>query len=205
CQADIIPVQRMRVQAAQARGCYQAYYTRGVPLPVRKDLVIRRLDESYAEEIFAEYHERVTLKELREHLARGDLYGAFVKKEAAGKEPSEEATGKETGEEAAGKEPGGEATESESSGDIAFDRKNPKCELAGFIGTHSEGALGMLQVRPRFRRRGIAAALEAYMINETLKRGEIPFGHIFEGNEASLHLQRKLGLNVTDVCLWWVR
>ncbi|MCD8129953.1 MAG: tRNA (guanosine(37)-N1)-methyltransferase TrmD [Lachnospiraceae bacterium] len=168
CQEEIIPVLRGRFQTTQARGCYQAYYTRGVPLPVRKDLDIRRLDESYAEEIFAEYHELVTLDELRGHLARGDLYGAFVKK------------------------------------DIAFDRENAGYELAGFIGTHSEGALGMLQVRPRFRRRGIAAALEAYMINEALKRGEIPFGHIFEGNEASLHLQRKLGLNVTDVCLWWV-
>ncbi|MCD7738795.1 MAG: GNAT family N-acetyltransferase [Lachnospiraceae bacterium] len=62
----------------------------------------------------------------------------------------------------------------------------------------------MLQVRPRFRRRGIAAALESHMINEALTREEIPFGQIFEGNEASLHLQRKLGLNVTDIILWWV-
>ncbi|MCD8379868.1 MAG: GNAT family N-acetyltransferase [Lachnospiraceae bacterium] len=76
--------------------------------------------------------------------------------------------------------------------------------LAGYIGTHSEGALGMLQVRTQYRGRGIGAALESFMINLALTRGEIPFGHIFEGNEASLRLQRKLKMNVTDVILWWV-
>ncbi|MCD7862384.1 MAG: GNAT family N-acetyltransferase [Lachnospiraceae bacterium] len=79
-----------------------------------------------------------------------------------------------------------------------------EARLAGFIDTHSEGALGMLQVRPPYRGRGIAVALESFMINQALGRDEIPFGHIFEGNEASLQLQRKLGLNVTDVILWWV-
>ncbi len=177
CQEEIIPVLRSRCQATETRGCYQAYYTRGVPLPVSKELDIRRLDESYAEEIFAEYHELVTFEELKEHLARGDMYGAFVKKEEAGTESHE---------------------------DKAAEGKDTEYELAGFIGTHSEGALGMLQVRPRFHRRGIATALESYMINEALTREEIPFGQIFEGNEASLHLQRKLGLNVTDIILWWV-
>ncbi|MCD8326518.1 MAG: tRNA (guanosine(37)-N1)-methyltransferase TrmD [Lachnospiraceae bacterium] len=157
CQQEIIPLLRQRYQTTEVRGCCQAYYTRGVPLPVRKDLEIRRLDLSFEEEIFREYHELVTLKELREHLSDGDMYGAFVEN-----------------------------------------------QLAGFIGTHFEGALGMLYVFPEFRRRGIAAALEAYMINEALLRGEIPFGQIFEGNEASLQLQKKLGLNVTDMILWWV-
>ncbi len=162
CQREIIPVLYERYHLSKTRGCYQAYYTQGVPLPVPKDLVIRRLDIGFAEEIFAEYHELVTLDTLKERLKAGAMYGAFV-------QPDE-----------------GEAV------------------LAGYIGTHSEGALGMLQVRPQFRHRGIASALESYMINQALARGEIPFGHIFEGNEASLQLQRKLGLNVTDVILWWV-
>ncbi|MCD7806386.1 MAG: GNAT family N-acetyltransferase, partial [Lachnospiraceae bacterium] len=157
CQKELIPVLEERYQTTEARGCCQAYYTRGVPLPVRKDLEIRVLDESFAGEIFAEYHELITFEELEEHLTRGHMVGAFVQK-----------------------------------------------ELAGYIGIHSEGALGMLQVRPKYRRQGIAAALESYMINKALTRGEIPFAQIFEGNEPSLCLQKKLGLNVTDIILWWV-
>lgn len=162
CQQEILPVLYERYGLTETRGCYQAYYTRGVPLPVPKDMDIRRLDISFAEEIFAEYHELVTFEELQDCLASGTMYGAFVRSET------------------------GEA------------------RLAGFIDTHSEGALGMLQVRPPYRGRGIAVALESFMINQALGRDEIPFGHIFEGNEASLQLQRKLGLNVTDVILWWV-
>ncbi|MCD7750849.1 MAG: GNAT family N-acetyltransferase [Lachnospiraceae bacterium] len=162
CLREIIPVLYERYHLTEARGCYQAYYTQGVPLTVPKDFNIRRLDVSFAEEIFAEYHELVTLEELKERLKARAMYGAFVTSEQ--------------GEE----------------------------KLAGFIGTHSEGALGMLQVRPQYRGHGIGAALESFLINQALTRGEIPFGHIFEGNEASLRLQKKLKLNVTDVVLWWV-
>ena len=36
--------------------------------------------------------------------------------------------------------------------------------LAGFVGEHHEGSMGMLEVVPEFRRRGIAQALEAALI-----------------------------------------
>ncbi len=162
CQREIIPVLYERYHLTKARGCYQAYYTRGVPLTVPKDLDIHRLDIGFAEEIFTQYHELVTFEELKNRLAAGSVYGAFTE---AGQE---------------------------------------KKELVGFIGTHSEGALGMLQVLREYRGRGIGTALESFMINQALLRGEVPFAHIFEGNEASLQLQRKLGMNVTDVILWWV-
>ena len=38
--------------------------------------------------------------------------------------------------------------------------------LAGFIGVHPEGSIGMLEVLPEFRRQGIGTALESYLVNK---------------------------------------
>lgn len=67
-------------------------------------------------------------------------------------------------------------------------------ELAGFAGIHQEGALGMLEVLPQFRRRGLAEALEAAVIAMQLQRGRFPYCHVRLGNPASEALQKKLGL-----------
>lgn len=64
-------------------------------------------------------------------------------------------------------------------------------ELAGFIGRHFDGSMGMLEVFLKFRSRGIGRALEAAMINRVLASGEIAYGHIFESNAGSLALQKK--------------
>lgn len=61
--------------------------------------------------------------------------------------------------------------------------------LAGFAGRHDEGAMGLLEVFPSYRRLGIATALEHYMINLVLSIGETPYAHIIVTNQASLHLQ----------------
>lgn len=76
--------------------------------------------------------------------------------------------------------------------------------LAGFVGMHEEGSIGMLQVADGFRRRGIAAYLEAVMIQRELEQGNVPFCQVMEHNDASLALQRKLGMTVTsEPCLTW--
>lgn len=67
-------------------------------------------------------------------------------------------------------------------------------ELAGFAGIHQEGAMGMLEVLPQFRRRGLAEALEAAIIAMQLRRGRFPYCHVRLGNLASETLQEKLGL-----------
>lgn len=76
--------------------------------------------------------------------------------------------------------------------------------LAGFTGIHSEGAMGMLEVFPEYRRRGVAAVLASYHINEHLVRGYIPFVQIVEGNTASLKLQAKLNLSISDKKIYWL-
>ena len=76
--------------------------------------------------------------------------------------------------------------------------------MAGFIGTHDEGSLGMLTVVPEFRRRGLATYLERVAIDAALKRGHIPFGQVAKHNEASLALQRSMGLTISDELVCWM-
>ena len=77
-------------------------------------------------------------------------------------------------------------------------------ELAGFIGTHDEHAIGLLEILPEFRRLGLAFSLEAYLINRLLAVGQTPFCQVSIENEPSLALQRKLGLTICDTVIPWL-
>lgn len=76
--------------------------------------------------------------------------------------------------------------------------------LAGFIGIHDDSSMGMLYIDETYRRRGLAAALESYLINLQRDRGYIPYAHIVKGNEASVRLQESLGLNLSEPVIWWL-
>ncbi|HJA93353.1 MAG TPA: tRNA (guanosine(37)-N1)-methyltransferase TrmD [Candidatus Eisenbergiella merdipullorum] len=76
--------------------------------------------------------------------------------------------------------------------------------LAAFAGMHDEGSMGMLEVLPEYRRMGMAEALEAYLITQQLEKGYVPFCQIFDGNEPSLCLQKKLGLKIASGRLYWI-
>ena len=76
-------------------------------------------------------------------------------------------------------------------------------ELAGFIGRHEEGSVGLLFVFPEFRRMGIAEALERNYVNRELAQGNVPYGQIFVGNTPSRQLQEKLGMDFTDKFICW--
>lgn len=76
--------------------------------------------------------------------------------------------------------------------------------LAGFVGTHEEGSIGLLTVLPAYRRRGLGTYLEQVAIRRALERGHIPFGQIAEGNTASLALQRSLGMTVAEELVCWM-
>jgi len=69
--------------------------------------------------------------------------------------------------------------------------------LAGFIGTHPEGSIGMLEIFPGYRRHGLAFLLESEMIRRRQAQGRVPFAQIQEGNAASVALHVKLGMEVT--------
>lgn len=75
--------------------------------------------------------------------------------------------------------------------------------LLAFIGLHAEGTIGLLEVLPPYRRRGLARLLESYMINRELSLGHIPFCQVFEGNAPSLALQESLGMTFSHDRLWF--
>jgi GNAT superfamily N-acetyltransferase len=77
-------------------------------------------------------------------------------------------------------------------------------QLAGFIGEHDEGSLGLLEILPAWRRRGLAEALERHATNRHLAQGWTPFSQIKQGNEASLALQKKLGYTVSGEIVYWL-
>ena len=68
--------------------------------------------------------------------------------------------------------------------------------LAGFIGVYAEGGMGMPEVFAPFWHLEIARALEKYLINRMLERGETPYCRIKNGNETFLKLQETLGLKL---------
>ena len=74
----------------------------------------------------------------------------------------------------------------------------------GFIGEHLEGSMGLLYVFPEMRRRGYGAELQKHMIKRTMERGFIPFGQVEKDNRASLRLQEKLGMTLSDRLIVWM-
>ena len=75
--------------------------------------------------------------------------------------------------------------------------------MASFAGLHEEGTLGLLEVFPAYRRRGLATLLQSYMTNRELALGHIPYGQVFDGNEPSLALQRSLGFACSKGQIYW--
>ena len=76
--------------------------------------------------------------------------------------------------------------------------------LAGFIGEHTEGAMGLLHVMPEYRRRGVGFALERAAIRHTMLRGYTPYGQVFEDNAASHALQKRLGMTRSEGPVLWL-
>ena len=76
--------------------------------------------------------------------------------------------------------------------------------LIGFVGLHEEGSMGMLFVEEAYRRQGIGASLESFLINVQLSSGFTPYCQIMEGNQESVALQEKLGLYLAEETLWWL-
>lgn len=76
-------------------------------------------------------------------------------------------------------------------------------KLAGFIGRHPEGCMGMLLVFEEYRGKGYGLALEKAKINDLLDRGLLVLDEVVEGNSASFSLQSKLGLEKGDKTIYW--
>ena len=76
--------------------------------------------------------------------------------------------------------------------------------LAGFVGEHHEGSMGMLEVFPEYRGHGLGLALESFQINRYLSEGRVPFDQVIVGNEKSMGLQRKVGMEISQDTMSWL-
>ena len=76
--------------------------------------------------------------------------------------------------------------------------------LVGFVGLHYEGGMGMLHVFSEYRRKGYGEMLELCDIDFALRKGELPYCHVFSSNAPSMALQEKLGLEKGMKNIWWL-
>lgn len=76
--------------------------------------------------------------------------------------------------------------------------------LAGFVGIHEEGSIGLLEVLPAFRRRGLGEVLLLGAVRLALSRGQYAFGQVLIDNEPSLALQKKAGMTLSQDVLYWL-
>lgn len=76
--------------------------------------------------------------------------------------------------------------------------------MAGFIGEHLEGSMGLLEVFPEYRRKGYGYKLESYLINRFLQLNRIPFCQVMTDNVESLALQQKLGMDISRRSTIWL-
>jgi len=86
-----------------------------------------------------------------------------------------------------------------------FSARDREGNFVGFIGFHPEGSMGLLYIFPDYRRQGYAEETEKFLMTECFRRGKIPYGHVVYGNEASMHLQKKLGFEAADQYAYWLR
>ncbi len=77
-------------------------------------------------------------------------------------------------------------------------------DLVGMVGFHYQGSMGMLEVKPKYRHMGYGEQLEKFIIAQKLLKGGVPYCQVVQDNAASLALQKKLGLKISDNLLYWL-
>ena len=77
-----------------------------------------------------------------------------------------------------------------------------KRALVGWIMTHDDGAMGLLNVLTEYRRKGFGTDITYALIREIRKAGKIPFVHIEEDNINSMELASKMGFEKDRKVHW---
>lgn len=73
----------------------------------------------------------------------------------------------------------------------------------GRAGFHLEGSMGLLEIDPKEQGKGYGKALEAYVIDQALQKGWIPYCDVFAKNIISQNLQEKMGLIKNPEQVYW--
>lgn len=77
-------------------------------------------------------------------------------------------------------------------------------EMAGFIGIHTDGSMGLLLVFEKFRGKHYGYILEAMLINYLLDNGELPYCDVMDDNYYSMHIQDKLKMTRSAGKKYWL-
>lgn len=76
--------------------------------------------------------------------------------------------------------------------------------LAGFIGLHEEGSMGMLEIRSEFRHQQIASHLLIRLCSHVLSKGQTPFSQFKTNNIPSQKLHEKMGFTISEPFVYWL-
>jgi GNAT superfamily N-acetyltransferase len=77
-------------------------------------------------------------------------------------------------------------------------------KLAGFIGIHDSGPIGLLEVFDEYRGQKLAQTLQAAIMNRLIDQGKTVFLQVNVTNEVSLHIQKKLHMTCAkNPCGWY--
>ena len=77
-------------------------------------------------------------------------------------------------------------------------------ELIGFVGTHLEGSMGMLEVFPEFRRFGYGRQLSSAILNKVIDSGQIPYCQVLKDNIPSINLQKQGNFTISEKEVIWL-
>ena len=167
--------------------CVQACYMEEKAPESVPGVEFKMLGSEYETIVVEHYGDVIGADYARERLAAGAVLGAFL----AG-------TGGTDGVGSTG------GANDAGGADDAVGTSSADGVLAGFIGAHPEGSMGMLHIFPEYRRQHLGFALEAEQIRRFLEQGIIPFCQIASSNTASLALQKKLGMTFSDELIYWL-
>ncbi len=87
--------------------------------------------------------------------------------------------------------------------DFTFYATYTNGELSGYIGRHDEGSIGLLEIMPKFRRKGLGAFLVDYSVKMVNEQGDIAYCNIEVNNEKSLKMHLKMNFIPSNKFVYW--
>lgn len=77
-------------------------------------------------------------------------------------------------------------------------------ELTGFIGLHDDGTMGLMEVDPAYRRRGIGRALQGALVRRLRAKKRRTFGNVDAANPTAREVHGKVGAVIDDRPVYWL-
>lgn len=76
-------------------------------------------------------------------------------------------------------------------------------ELASWVLVHPDGTMGIMYTKERFRQLGLGRVATNALISKQMDIGLIPYVHVVHGNDASVALTKKVGMEHVMEVIWF--